>query len=126
MLSRKPDVIGHFDLITKFDEKAESIFLENKEYRTIANGYIRLAARAECLFEVNTGAMSRGYRTSPYPSEELLHTLKREGGRVILTSDSHHADTLDFAFDEAKHLVRSVGFEHAYALYNGEFVKYSL
>ena len=29
---RKPDIVGHFDLITKFDELENSLFLENQEY----------------------------------------------------------------------------------------------
>lgn len=33
---RKPDIIGHFDLITKYDELDSSLFLHNTEYNRIA------------------------------------------------------------------------------------------
>lgn len=123
ILRRKPDIIGHFDLITKFDEAGTSHFLNNAEYIKLATKYIEKANGAGCIFEVNTGAISRGYRKAPYPQEELLHTLLGCGGRIILSSDSHSADTLDFAFDETKKYLYDIGFRHVYALCDGGFCR---
>ncbi len=117
----KPDVIGHFDLLTKYDEK-HPVFLPNAEYRKVAAKYVLKAARCGGVFEVNTGAVARGYRTAPYPHEELLYLIQKEGARVMLSSDSHRADTIDFGFDDAKHLLRSIGFTSAVSLYHGAFI----
>ncbi len=121
--TRKPDIIGHFDLITKFDETEEALFLHNDTYKQIAEKYITEAAKSGSIFEVNTGAIWRGLRTTPYPSEDLLHVLKKLDARVILSSDCHFADALDFGFEEAKRLLRDIGFTHTVTLYNGEFSK---
>lgn len=126
IIKRKPDIIGHFDLITKFDELDTSLFLSNKKYNKIAEKYITKAAESDCIFEVNTGAISRGYRTSVYPSENLLHILKKNESKIILSSDSHSADSLDFKFDETKVFLRQIGFKHLYTLFNGEFIKYEI
>lgn len=123
IIRRKPDIIGHFDLITKFDEKDTSIFLNNSEYISLARKYIKCAIKSGCIFEVNTGAMSRGYRTSPYPSGDLLYTLRREDARITITSDSHHADTLDFCFSETARMLKDTGFEYIYVLEGNGFVK---
>ena len=123
ILKRKPDIIGHFDLITKFDEKETDMFLRNAEYEALAERYTKEALKADCIFEVNTGAISRGYRQTPYPSAQLLHVLKREGGKVMLSSDSHAADTIDCAFAETRQLLKDIGFQYVYVLYNGEFQK---
>lgn len=120
---RKPDIIGHFDLITKFDELDKSLFLEDEKYNKIAERYILEALKADSIFEVNTGAISRGYRTTPYPNENLLYIIKKEGGKLILSSDSHSTDTLDYGFCNAKKLLNDIGFEFVYTLYNNEFVK---
>ncbi len=120
---RKPDIIGHFDLITKFDELDASLFLENEKYCKLAEEYITDAAKSGSLFEVNTGAISRGYRSSPYPSGSLLPLLKKLGAGVILSSDSHAKDTIDFGFEDARKLLLDCGFEYVYTLYNGEFIK---
>ena len=123
---RKPDVIGHFDLITKFDEVGNFGILENEDYQKVAVRYAVEAAKSGCIFEVNTGAISRNVRTAPYPSAQLLHALKKVDARMILSSDSHQADTLDFGFEEAKLLLKDIGFQELYTLYNGEFIPYKI
>ena len=64
-----------------------------------------------CLpFEINTGAMSRGARTAPYPNPILLRELCAMGGRIMINSDSHRADTIGWAFDQAAKLAWDCGF----------------
>ncbi len=124
LLKHTPTIIGHFDLVTKFDELENSLqLLKDPAYQAIARRYLTEALRADCLFEVNTGAISRGYRTTPYPSEDLLHLLLKNGGKLTVTADSHQADTLDCAFAETKQMLKDIGFEYVYVLYGGEFVK---
>ncbi len=124
--SRKPDIIGHFDLITKFDEKYDSVFLENRRYMDIAKGYISMATEADCIFEVNTGAMARGLRTSPYPSEELLFQLKCVGGKVMLSSDCHDMTKLAYRFNEMHKYLRDIGFTEMYTMSGSGFVRESI
>ena len=69
---RKPDIIGHFDLITKYDEVSGTGMLDNSRYNEVAEKYLKAALKTEALFEVNTGAVFRKYRISPYPCERLL------------------------------------------------------
>ena len=120
---RKPDIVGHFDLITKFDEVDEQRFLNNPEYLKIAKKYLQKAAENDVIFEVNTGAIARGIRKTPYFGEELLYILKEQGGKVILSSDSHSVETLNFYFEEAEKLLRDVGFDCVYELHQGIFKK---
>lgn len=120
---RRPDVIGHFDLITKFDEQNKPLFLGNKDYERLAESYIKKAAKSGCIFEINTGGMSKGFRTTPYPAANLLRSLKIEEAGIILSSDSHHKDTLAFHFSECKALLKDIGFKYIYTYYKSEFVK---
>lgn len=123
---RKPDIVGHFDLLTKFDEKFEPVFLGKTEYERLAEKYLDSVACDGLIFEVNTGAISRGYRTTPYPADNLLYLLKKRGAGIILSSDCHRAEWIDCGFAEAKARLRDIGFNEAYALYYGEFIKYRL
>jgi len=123
ILERKPDIIGHFDLITKFDEMDESLYANNAEYHRLAEQYTLKAAASGSLFEVNTGAISRGYRTTPYPYENLLHRIRKHASGIILSADSHAADTIAFRFEDTRKYLKEIGFEHVFVLYNGEFVK---
>ncbi len=126
ILSRRPDIIGHFDLITKYDEEGEPFFLGNREYDALAEKYIGIAAESGCIFEINTGAISRGYRKTPYPTGKLLYTLKKKDCPIILSSDSHSADTLCYVFDETRKMLRDVGFDKVYTLYGGKFISQKL
>lgn len=123
ILKRKPDIVGHFDLITKFDENASPMFFGDKKYEEIAEKYLLAALKSDCIFEVNTGAISRGYRTTPYPHEKLLYVMKKNGGKLIINSDTHAADTIDCHFAESKKMLRDIGFTYVYTLKNGEFIK---
>lgn len=123
---RKPDIVGHFDLITKFDEMDEMRFLNNEAYIKIAEKYMCFAAQNDVIFEVNTGAIARGYRKAPYPAENLLYILKKHDAKLVLASDSHNLNNLDFYFKETKQMLKSIGFQHLYELDAGVFVKRSI
>ena len=106
------DIIGHFDLITKFNEDGHLFDERDPRYITAWMKALDVLTRDKSLiFEINTGAMSRGYRTSPYPSEDILNELARRGASVILSSDSHDKSTLMYGFDEAYDLAEKAGLE---------------
>ncbi len=96
----KPDIIGHLDLVMKFAEINGRV--ESPRYLAAAERCIKRLALLGIPFEINTGAMARGYRTAPYPSKALLKFIKQNGGSVIINSDCHDKSQLDFAFDMAK------------------------
>ncbi len=118
---RRPDIIGHYDLITKFDEKYPPIFLGNPKYHAMAKNFTEKIADLGVIFEINTGAMSRSFRTTPYPYVDLLHLIKKHGGKITLSSDSHAKETLDYGFEDAKMLLRDVGFDESFVLYHKKF-----
>ncbi len=94
----RPTIFGHFDLCSKFNEK-------NTLFDPCHPRYIRAWKKALDIllpynipFEVNTGAISRGYKTVPYPSKEQLLYIRDGGGSVVLSSDAHSRETLCFQF----------------------------
>ena len=121
--SRKPDLIGHFDLLTKFDEQEQTIFFNNEKYWEIAEKYTLEALKANCIFEVNTGLMARGYRTLPCPHTRLLAFIAKHNGKITLSSDTHQMITLGYAFADMQSVLRDIGFDGAYILKNGDWTK---
>ena len=110
------DIVGHFDLISKFDEVVELFDGDDPFYRDCAMAALEKLLAADKIFEVNTGAMSRGYRTSPYPSEYFLREILARKGRVLVTSDSHAVNTVAHAFDEVEKMLLSLGFQDIWEL----------
>ena len=68
------------------------------------------------LFEINSGAISRGYKKSPYPDVFILKELNRIGGKVILTSDCHNKDFLDCGYETSIELLKGCGFSEVYTI----------
>lgn len=105
------DIIGHFDLITKFNEKNKLFDTQNPRYIKAARDAIDKLIPYGKPFEINTGAISRGYRTEAYPENSLLSYIKEKGGKVILSSDSHTRATLCYEFSKYEKIVLDMGFD---------------
>ncbi len=101
----KCTIVGHFDLITKFNENEQTIDVTNPRYISAYKKAIDRIMESCKLFEINTGAISRGYRSSPYPSPEIIEYIKNKGGEFILSSDAHTKEGLCYAFDKYESLL---------------------
>ena len=115
------EIVGHFDLLTKFNEKYSFLDTECKAYRTAAlEAADALLEHKELVFEINTGAMSRGWRTSPYPSEFILKYLIEKKGRLVLTGDSHAAENIIYGYEDAVEYARSCGAKELWTVKSGK------
>ena len=112
----KVDIVGHFDLVTKHKEIANFFDSDSAEYRKYAVEALDVLAKKIPLFELNTGAIPRGYRTTPYLDMFLLKELKKRGCGIVISSDCHDSKYLDCHFAESKKLLKACGFEEHYVL----------
>ena len=94
------DIIGHFDLISKFTEKSDIIDVNNPGYVSAWKAAADKLLESGVPFEINTGAISRGYRSQPYPSADMIEYIKAKGGRFVLSSDAHDTEGIAYKFDE--------------------------
>ena len=94
----KADIIGHFDLLTKFNEKTPLFDESNPRYEAAWKSAADNLLKYGIPFEINYGAITRGYRTTPYPSPQIRKYIASHGGRLIQCSDSHRADTIAYGF----------------------------
>ena len=88
------DIIGHFDLITKFQEREALFDTKDERYIKAWQSAADKLIEAGIPFEINYGAITRGYRTAPYPAADIREYILKKGGSFILSSDSHHIDTV--------------------------------
>ena len=116
------DVIGHFDLLTKFSQRDGLFDAHAPWLLDLAAQVMEPLIAAGRIFEVNTGAMARGYRTEPYPSLPLLRSLYALGGRVTLSSDAHRPEHLTYAFTETEAWLRDIGFRELWVFDGNGFV----
>jgi len=68
------------------------------------------------IFEVNTGAISRGYRTESYPEDFLLKIIGDSGKKLVITSDTHSTSTIDFGLENEAKKLDKLGYEYITSL----------
>ena len=118
--------IGHFDLVTKFNEGNRFFDPLDKRYRNAALLAMDALLETGCPFEINTGAMYRGLRKEPYPSIQMLKELYARKGEILLSSDSHDGESLGFAFGEVARLAKEIGFRTVKVLSKAGFEDFVL
>ncbi|MBO5981229.1 MAG: hypothetical protein J6Q24_02155, partial [Clostridia bacterium] len=97
---KKIDIIGHFDLITKFNQNGIMFDEQHPRYINAAVNAVEVLIQKGKPFEINTGVIIRGYKEKPYPSDFLMDKITEKGGKFLLNSDSHRSDMLCFEFEK--------------------------
>ena len=123
---KKPPILGHLDLMTKLNGGSRFFDEDSPRYKAAALEALHAADPAATLLEINTGGVSRGYRTAPYPALFLLREWRRMGGRIILTSDAHSADTVVYGYGQSAALAKAAGFAKSVLLTLGGPVECAL
>lgn len=122
----RPDIVGHFDVVTKHNQGGRLFDEDNAAYRNAAlqalDAVANLVLPYGGIVEVNTGAFARGLRNVPYPAPFLLRHLAVRGVRVMINGDSHSVKALDGGFAEALEFVKAAGFTSVAMLRDGAFL----
>ena len=106
----KPDICGHVDLIKIFN-KGNVFFDENSDrYKNIVIPLIKKYA-SKVIFEINTNVVFKKRRTTPYPNIFILEEILKNNGKIMINSDSHTIESLNFYFEEALELCKKIGFK---------------
>ncbi len=104
--SFKPPIIGHLDLIKKFNGD-NILFDENEKwYVKCALECLDAIKKAGSAIEINTGGMSRGFTKEQYPATFILKAIKEKEIPIIISSDAHSKENIDYKFDEMYELVK--------------------
>ena len=104
------DFVAPFDLVTKFNEGGKLFDEDDPRYWKPALEVMEHLSGKGYAFEINTGAISRGYRTKPYPNVRFLRALKEFGGSIVFGCDSHNVNTVSSYLPEAMELAKHCGF----------------
>ncbi len=99
-VTRKPDIIGHFNVISKFNRGNRFFDEQDPAYRSIACDALLAAAETGAVTEVNTGAITRGLTDECYPNEYMVRLLIEHNYPLMINSDAHYARLLDAHFNE--------------------------
>ena len=97
-------LIAHFDLIAKLNDRERLFDEQSPRYIAAWRQAADTLLKTGVPFEINTGAIARGYKREAYPARPILRYLRDRGARFVLSSDSHRADTLQYDFARQEEL----------------------
>ena len=101
-------IIGHFDLVTKY--KCVLNLSPTESYYEAAFSCLDKLLKCSIPFEINVGAITRGYRTSPYPDRRILEYIHMAGADIVINGDTHSKENLGKNLDIGISLAKEVGF----------------
>lgn len=121
LMKMTPNIVAHLDVIKKNNQDGR-YFDENEEwYRQEVLSTLEVISLSQSILEINTGGISRGYTTEPYPSRWILEYCLEMDIPVMVNSDSHHPDTIDCCFEEVYDMLRDIGYKSQRILHHGEW-----
>ena len=120
------DIIGHIDIICKHMETVTFFDPDCEDYKRWALEALDALEGKIPYFELNTGAIARGYRTTPYPSPEITKLLREKGFGVTISSDCHDKRFVDFGYEDAAEFLRAAGYRTKFILTENGFEECAL
>lgn len=124
--SAAADILGHFDVVTKLNRGNALFDMEGKAYRAMAEAAMKRVVKSGMIVEINTGGMAKGHRDVPYPDPFLWGLMRELGAKIILSSDAHSCNMLDYRLEETAHALRRAGFRSRMELTKHGFVEMEL
>lgn len=102
-------ILGHLDLITRYDELGPYPFDKIKD---IVTEILTIVIQDGKGIEVNTSSHRYGLKDLT-PSRDILRLYKSLGGQIItIGSDSHKKEHLGAYIEETKNKLKKLGFEY--------------
>lgn len=123
----EPEVVGHMDLIRLFQDNDEvdpttgklvrDIDIEKDwpEVWDVIMDNITLAVSKQCLFEMNSAAIRKGWHT-PYPQKDIAMAIKQQGGKFCLSDDSHGLSQIGLNYHKVMNYIQELQLENIYYL----------
>ena len=112
--------VGHFDLVTRFNDQMHFLDEADPRYLTPALETMEYLVLLGLPFEINCGAFNRGRKKELYPNMDLLRALHGFGGEIFINADAHQKELLTGGFETAIARARACGFTHVNILAHDE------
>ena len=104
------DIIGHFDLVSMLNKNGKYFDESDPRYIKAYKSAVDKLIKYDKAFEINTRAVFKGVRKTPYPAPAICDYIASKGGKFILSSDSHSENELMFDFEKAENEALQKGF----------------
>lgn len=119
--TQDPDIIGHLDLIRKYNLNKEYFTEEEDWYLKKIDEVIKYIKKNGNMVEINTKLMNKNNLNAHYPNERTIAKLLEKNIPIIINSDAHQSNNIDHFHIEIIDKLKKLGAESVRILIDNEF-----
>ncbi|WP_157142817.1 histidinol-phosphatase HisJ [Brachyspira pilosicoli] len=124
--TQKPYIIGHLDLIRKYNFNKEYFTEEEDWYIKKLNEVLEVIKKSNSIVEINTRKMNKDNLNAHYPSNDTIKKLLKLNIPIIINTDAHSANTLDYFYYEMAEELKKLGYTKIKMLIDNSFKDMSI
>lgn len=118
---QKPNIIGHFDLIRKYNLNKEYFTEEESWYIKKVEETLKHIKENNCIVEVNIKLMNANNLDAHYPNKNTIKKILEMDIPLTLNTDAHLTNNLDNFYFEAAQELKKVGVKKIKMLIDNSF-----
>jgi len=120
-LTFKPDILGHMDLIKKYNQEKFIFDDQEKWYRESVLQCLEAVKESGVMVEINTGANMRVPGVGRYPSDWIVPELFKRNIPVTVSGDSHSVEGISYNFNETEAFLMECGYKEYGMIKRGQW-----
>ncbi len=117
----EPDIVGHIDLIKKFNQNNRFFNELDDWYRETVCSCLDGIAKTKSKMEINTGANLRIPGVGRYPSDWIVPEMRKRDIPITVGGDSHSVAGIIFEYDLAESNLKQCGYHEYWVLKKGRW-----
>jgi len=119
--SYKPDILGHIDLIKKYNQNNYFFDQNDRWYQETVRSCLDGIAATKTRIEINTGANMRVPGVGRYPSDWMIPEMKKRNIPITIGSDSHSVEGIVYEYNQAEAYLEQCGYQEYWILKKGRW-----
>ena len=119
--TQKPDIVGHLDLIRKYNLQKEYFTEEENWYIEKVEEVLKHIKKNNCIVEVNIKLMNANNLDAHYPNKMTIKKILETNIPLMLNTDAHSINGLDKFYYEAIEELKKLGVKKMKMLIDGSF-----
>lgn len=124
--TQKTDIIGHLDLIRKYNFNKEYFTEKEDWYIKKLDEVLEVIKKSNSIVEINTRKMNKDNLNAHYPSNYTIKKLLKLNIPIIINTDAHSANTLDYFYYEMAEELKKLGYTKIKMLIDNSFKDMSI
>lgn len=115
----KPDIVGHLDIIGKFNRDGKFFDENSTQYLKIVDKVLDTIKATNTIIEINARRKYKKFHTQTSPTENIIQMALKKDIPITISGDVHYKEDFGLFWEETIEIVKKIGYTELY-YYNGK------